>query len=51
LTPIVQPSKILADSEQWLKKDASGEAGQLIKERKEMFLKINDALCEWVAGT
>ena len=43
-------TKILKEFEQWLKKDTSGNAGQLTKERKETFVKVNEALSAWVAG-
>jgi len=43
-------TKIFKESERWLKKDTSGDAGQLTKERKETFVKVNDALSTWVTG-
>jgi hypothetical protein len=43
-------TKILADADRWLAKDISGDTGQLKKERRETFLKVNDALSEWVTG-
>ena len=43
-------TKILAESEWWIKKDTSGKAGQLMKERKELFVKTNDALSHWVTS-
>lgn len=43
-------TKILTDSDRWIKKDTSGETGQLKKERKETFIKVNDALSDWVTG-
>jgi hypothetical protein len=43
-------TKILKDADRWLTKDTSGDTGQLKKERKETFLKVNDALGEWVTG-
>ncbi|KAG9289328.1 hypothetical protein G9A89_007889 [Geosiphon pyriformis] len=33
-----------------IEKNISGNSGQLTKDRKEMFLKINDALGEWMLG-
>jgi len=43
-------TKILKESERWLKKDTSGNAGQLTKKRKETFVKVNEALSAWVTG-
>ena len=43
-------TKILAESERWIKKDTSGKAGQLMKERKESFVKTNNALSHWVTS-
>ena len=30
--------------------DTFGDAGKLMKERKETFAKVNDALSEWVTS-
>ncbi|KAG9284016.1 hypothetical protein G9A89_022790 [Geosiphon pyriformis] len=38
--------KILVKSDQWIKKNVSGNSGQLTKDKKEMFPKINNALGE-----
>jgi DDE superfamily endonuclease/Tc5 transposase DNA-binding domain len=43
-------SKILVGSDRWIKKNTSGDSGQLTKERKDIFSKVNDSLGEWVSG-
>ncbi|KAG9304912.1 hypothetical protein G9A89_010774 [Geosiphon pyriformis] len=43
-------TKILIKSDQWIEKNVFGNSGQLTKNKKEMFLKINDVLKEWMLG-
>ncbi|KAG9289936.1 hypothetical protein G9A89_010242 [Geosiphon pyriformis] len=43
-------TKILVKSDQWIEKNVYDNSGQLTKDRKEMFLKINNALREWMLG-